>query len=210
MNSTTHRTRQRTDGFSLIETLIVIAIIGIMATMAIPQIASYIRVYKIKAAQQQITSEIQTARNKAISRNVRFGVVFVPLSNTTYRYVYEDDVTPPYDGAPTAPALSTAMADPARLGPLRALPEGVQFGTAAPCRAADNSAFVANGTGFRFKGMGTWCSPGSATNCGALDAGTTVLDNRVALGTSICLIQPLTGLVRHVLISPGGRVRADQ
>ena len=45
---------------------------------------------RIKGATQQVAGEIQAARNKAISKNVNLGVVFVTLSPTTYQWAVED------------------------------------------------------------------------------------------------------------------------
>src|SRR5688500_10873357 len=89
-----------TAGFSLIELLVVMAIIVIMTAVAVPAISRYFQNYKIRGAVQAVGGEITTARNKAIMKNVNFGVVFLIESDaqgrpTRYQYLIEDDQTPP-------------------------------------------------------------------------------------------------------------------
>lgn len=201
-------------GFSLIELLVVVGLIMIMAAVSLPAIGRYIRNYQIRGAVTQVAGEIQTARAKAITKNVNFGVVFVVEDNQTYRWVIEDDVTNARTGArPTiATLLALTPADPeyGQLGPRRVLPNGINFGTTCP-------GFAGNDSGFRYDRLGAWCDPGS-TGCPALAAGANLLMNpnaaasgiTGALGTRVCLTQGTTGLTRTITVAPGGRVTVQQ
>ena len=73
-----HQARdQRCIGFSLVELLLVMAIIAIMIAMAIPQGINYVRNYRITGAGQNIATQFQSARSQAIKRNSRRGIVLV-------------------------------------------------------------------------------------------------------------------------------------
>ncbi|MDD5222769.1 MAG: prepilin-type N-terminal cleavage/methylation domain-containing protein [bacterium] len=63
-------------GFSLIELIIVVAIIGIMATIAIPSVRGMMQRAKLKAAGREITMELLLARSQAISTGTSKTVIF--------------------------------------------------------------------------------------------------------------------------------------
>lgn len=198
-------------GFSMIEILVVVGIIMAIAAVSLPAIGRYIRNYQIRGASQQVLGEIQTARNKAIMKNVNFGVVFVALSPTQYQYVIEDDQTP-VGGMATARVNISTLRDCnpptnrtcVQAGPIQDLPKGVQFG--ATCQA-----FTPGAKAFRYNRLGTWCDPAGSGACpiDVIDVGQNLFQNN-AQGTTICLTQPSTGLFREVRVAPGGRAMTDR
>jgi len=56
-------------GYSLVEILVVVAIIGIMSLVTVPAFMNYQRSNTIKAAMRSFTSDIRNCRQRAISRN---------------------------------------------------------------------------------------------------------------------------------------------
>jgi len=195
-------------GFTLVELLVVVGIIAIMAAVSLPFIVGYVRQYKIKGAQQEVAKEIQAARGKAIGKNVNFGVLFLPVTDTTYRWIIEDDQDP-VNGTPPMSTIRFPWPDlidddidelDAQRGPILSLPMGVVFSQACPGLTGPWVSAI------RFGRLGSWCElGGSDANCVAVPVGAAFVQTVDGLDT-ICLAQPDTGLTRIVTIAKGGRV----
>jgi prepilin-type N-terminal cleavage/methylation domain-containing protein len=85
----------RANGFSLVEMLIVLVIIGILAGLTLPHIRGHTESVAIKAAAYQLVQDLSLARQKAVSQRGTVAVVFLT-----------DAVFDPAQVNPSLPTLS--------------------------------------------------------------------------------------------------------
>jgi len=107
--------RSTTAGFTLIETLIVVALIAILAGVSAPVVAGGMARYNLTTAGQQVASTIRSARFQAVGRNTDVRVVFNAGAGT-----YEKEAWNP---------VTMVWDDIDAIG---TLPSGVSFGAGVP------------------------------------------------------------------------------
>jgi len=70
------RTMRNQAGFTLIEVLIVVAVIGVVAAITVPMVGDAMDRYSVISASQQVASTVRAGRFQAVARNIRTQVNF--------------------------------------------------------------------------------------------------------------------------------------
>ncbi|MBW2615744.1 MAG: GspH/FimT family protein [Deltaproteobacteria bacterium] len=169
----------RESGFTIMEVIVVIAIIGIMTAIAIPSFSTWLPNYRLRNAARDLYSNFQKAKITAIKNNTNCTVIFEPTAGSAYDYrVFIDaDKDLEYD------AGEEVITDV-----LWSRYESVNFDT-----SQDNGVNFANNDdgkpaiAFRPNGL-------TESNSGAFGAGTVFLINTRNKTTS-------------VIVSPAGNIR---
>ncbi|MFC1868888.1 Tfp pilus assembly protein FimT/FimU [Thermodesulfobacteriota bacterium] len=78
------RTSKDPSGFTLIELLITIAILGILASVAIPAFSGWLPEYRLRRAIRDLYSNMQLAKMSAIKANGKYKLVFSNAGNGSY------------------------------------------------------------------------------------------------------------------------------
>jgi type II secretion system protein H len=71
-------------GFTLLELLVVLSILGITAAVAIPGVTRWLEDYRLKTTSRQLVSDLQFAKMKAVAEKVQYRVGF-EAGNNRYR-----------------------------------------------------------------------------------------------------------------------------
>jgi prepilin-type N-terminal cleavage/methylation domain-containing protein len=189
-------------GFSLVELMIVVAMIAVLAAIGLPNLVGYMRQAKVRGAMQQVAGELQTARNKAIVKNTNEGVVFAVIDANTYRFIIQD-----------IPASPPPSPEPLKsVGAIHELPTGVTF-------------LPATLPGIAFDHLGRACKFGPGCPVGSGEEPTQAELCPTASDLQLCtdftpgsyisegsgsffveMVENTTGLRRRVEVAPGGRV----
>ncbi|HET7712424.1 MAG TPA: GspH/FimT family pseudopilin [Thermoanaerobaculia bacterium] len=77
-------------GFSLIEALLIVAIVGLIASAAIPAFSSIHRRSAVRAASKEMQAIFHLARSRAIARGTNTGVKFIRFEGDWFYAIYDD------------------------------------------------------------------------------------------------------------------------
>lgn len=95
------KTTQRSSGFTLMEVMVVIAIVGIMSAIAIPNFISWLPDYRLRSATRDIVSCFQKAKLRAVKENTRVVLIFDHLNEEYTAFVDNVPANWALDGAET-------------------------------------------------------------------------------------------------------------
>ncbi len=183
MRAQIHRLRTDARGFTLIDTLVTIGLIGIFAAMTVPSVASAMRMNALNSAGQIVAATIRSARYTAISTSRTVRVRFNCPSARAFRVVETigtaaDNATDRCNYAAYPFPDVNAQTLPDVDGPVMHLPGNTSFTT------AQDLEIDSNGRVTRLIGCPA-CAAGSGT------ATAIVIDG---------------GLTRTVTVTPSGRI----
>jgi len=209
-NPLPHKPKQR--GFSLIELMVVIGIIGLTAAIALPSISGYVQANRIRAGQDLVASAFQRARNMAIMRNTQMGVSVITEDTNTFWVHVEDTIAGVTAGNVGFTRQGIDFAAPnAVLSTRYELPDRVEFAAnAADCPGI--AGYSADEPAIRFDRYGVASLPTGA-NALVLSGGsvtTSFIHSPAGEDHGVCLIDRQTDLRRWLRISGGGRVLRAQ
>ena len=145
-----------TEGFTLVEVLIAVAILAILAAIASPNLPGLVVTYRVNSATGQIATELLLARTKAISQNSRSIVTFYAPAGSPHRYEIHDDTN------------GNGTRDVGEEVKSIILPAGIQFGANAGINGVDNGSIHENGLNLGSDNAIGFDDRGYASETGAL------------------------------------------
>ena len=87
------RLRLSTRGFTLLELLIVITLIGILATIAVPNFQEMVKRNAVVSQNNELVALINTAKSEAVRRSTAVRIVIVDLGSGTWQATVRDPDT---------------------------------------------------------------------------------------------------------------------
>jgi len=97
-------------GFTLMETLVVVAIIGVLLLFAIPMLYRTLQSYYVKTAANQFAIQVRMARNLSVSQKVNYQIVINSKNHLSDPNIYKIQFAP-YGTVQAVPNIDTDIAE---------------------------------------------------------------------------------------------------
>jgi prepilin-type N-terminal cleavage/methylation domain-containing protein len=104
--SSLHRLTQGQAGFTLLELLVTVMIVGILAAIAAPSWLGFVQQRRVTAANDAVVRALQEAQSKAKTQKVKYSVSFRNQDGIPQVAVYQDSVPPDKYWRPLAEQLA--------------------------------------------------------------------------------------------------------
>ncbi len=78
-----HTRKSHQSGYSLVEMLAVLAIVGILAMVTVPNFITFYKSNKMKVSMRNFTSDLRTMRQMSIAQGVQTRITFTPAATNT-------------------------------------------------------------------------------------------------------------------------------
>lgn len=114
------RRRAAERGFSLIELIVVVGLLGLVVLVGMPALDDWLERYRVRTAAQNLAADMQLQRMRAVSRNHPFRITF-RAGNNEYELVESDggggwiQVDPQPKVLPQGVTFSSTLGDPIQL-----------------------------------------------------------------------------------------------
>lgn len=131
---------RRLRGFTLIEALVVIAVLGILMTQAVPGLQKVVAKQRMRSASYDVMSDITLARSEALKRGST--VTMEPITGTDWRTGWRVRVAADNTVLAQRPAIGTSLSMTVLLG--TTAQASVSFGSSAQVAATGTVKFSLN------------------------------------------------------------------
>ena len=166
------------NGFTLIELMVVLAVLAIIVTVAVPNMSSFLDTNKLRGVTGQFYSDVQYARSESITRNRNISVSVTSNGNDTWCY-----------GISTNTGCDCTITDP---------------GNASACTLPISATNVLKvGQSNEFTGVRLLSPAGTNQTIATFDP-----TRGIAASTSSVIFESINNLETHVDVSVLGKVSA--
>lgn len=83
--------KQRAAGFTLVELVVLMVVIGIMVAIAVPNIGSTVDAYQVRTAAGELATDLRLVVQESVSQEMEHGIEFDTVGNRYTVHLIRDD-----------------------------------------------------------------------------------------------------------------------